>query len=148
MMNAPSPIPTGLCPPAQGCAPCATLGHAPQHFPQPQRGCVLPVRADGIIVGVDDISPGSPRVASRTRQPWAGGRYPVGVINQKSLAATIKSCLIVQTEGTRQVSREVLNYSLRSATIRKSRKVRLARPTCKDYLQVHPPCPLWSPCHD
>ena len=81
-MNAPSPIPTGLHPSAQQpcCAPRATLGHAPQHFPQPQRGCVLPVRADGRNpVGVDDILPGSPRIASRTRQPWAGGRYPVGV---------------------------------------------------------------------
>jgi hypothetical protein len=39
-----APIPTGLRPPAQGCAPRATLGHAPNYFPQPQRGCVLPFR--------------------------------------------------------------------------------------------------------
>jgi hypothetical protein len=76
---APSSIPTGLRPKAQGCARRATLGHAPQTFPQPQRGCVHSVRARGHNpVGVDSISPGSPRVA-RASQPWADSRYPVGV---------------------------------------------------------------------
>src|SRR5436853_4917120 len=39
------PIPTGLHPSDQGCAPRATLGHAVQYFPQPQRGCAHPVLA-------------------------------------------------------------------------------------------------------
>ncbi len=39
-MKAPSPIPTGLHHPAQGCAPRATLGHTTHYFPQPQRGCI------------------------------------------------------------------------------------------------------------
>jgi hypothetical protein len=155
-MNVPFPIPTGLHPSAQGCLPAevlltkegqATLGHAPQRFPQPQRGCIHPVRAHGVVsqncvfigepkrqgtgalqdagapahalenakrlgvrlsstafeatrkvkaiprhhtsynpVGVDDILPGSLRVAPAfaalwrgTSQPWSGRHYPVGV---------------------------------------------------------------------
>src|ERR1035437_4876266 len=42
-------------------------GHAPQLFSQPQRGCIVPGGCNP--VGVDFISSGSPRVASRTRQP-------------------------------------------------------------------------------
>jgi hypothetical protein len=80
---APSSIPTGLRPKAQGCALRATLGHASPHFPQPQRGCGGPVRTVGHNpVGVVAIMPGSPRVVSRTRQPWATCLYPVGVLNQ------------------------------------------------------------------
>jgi hypothetical protein len=89
MMHTPFLIPTGLYPSAQGCLPSemlltkegqATLGHAPQRFPQPQRGCITVSPTDRCNpVGVDDILPDSPRVASRTRQAWAGGRYPVGV---------------------------------------------------------------------
>jgi len=77
----PSSIPTGLHPSAQGCAPRATLGHAPQYIPQPQRGCITvapTIRCNP--VGVDDVFPRSPRVASRPRQPWANRFYPVGVI--------------------------------------------------------------------
>jgi len=82
-----APIPTGLGPPAQGCAPRATLGHAPHYFPQPQRGCItVPPSACCNPVGVDDIFAGLPRVASRTRQPWAKCRYPVGV-NQSGIVA-------------------------------------------------------------
>ena len=75
-----APIPTELHPSAQGCAPRATPGHTSRHFPQPQRGCVAPVRTHGRNpVGVDFILHRSPRVASRTRRPWAKCRYPVGV---------------------------------------------------------------------
>ena len=75
-----SSIPTGLRPPAQGCEARSALGHTPHRFPQPQRGCVVPVRTHGHNpVGVEVIFPRSPRVASRTRQPWADGCYPVGV---------------------------------------------------------------------
>ena len=107
-MNAPFPIPTGwtrslplarpsrafgftkflspfpqtaqVHPSAQGCEARATLGHAPTYFPQPQRGCItIPLATRYNPVGVDLNLSGSPRVASRTRQPWAGCRYPVGV---------------------------------------------------------------------
>ena len=79
-MNAPFPIPTGLYHSAQGCEGRATLGHAPQLFSQPQRGCITASSAARCNpVGVDFILHGSPRVASRTRQPWAECRYPVGV---------------------------------------------------------------------
>ena len=91
-MNAPFPIPKGLHPSAQGCLPSevlltkeglATLGNGPQSFPQPQRGCSVPGGCNP--VGVDFNLSGSPRVASRTRQAWAGRHYPVGVIIQKPL---------------------------------------------------------------
>jgi hypothetical protein len=75
-----APIPTGLHPSAQGCEERATLGNTPRNLPQPQRGCITvspPARCNP--VGVDDVFPCSPRVASRTRQPWAECRYPVGV---------------------------------------------------------------------
>ena len=77
-MNAPSPIPTGLCPKAQGCEERATLGERGLDFPQPQRGCVIPSRAHRHNpVGVDDFSGRFPRVA-RPSQPWAECRSPVG----------------------------------------------------------------------
>jgi hypothetical protein len=79
-MRAALSIPTGLHPSAQGCARRATLGHASHYFPQPQRGCItVPPPACCNPVGVDGIFSRSPRVASRTRQPWAKGCYPVGV---------------------------------------------------------------------
>ena len=80
-MNAPSPIPTGLHQSAQGCRVReATLGHRSRYFPQPHRGCITPRRADGCNpFRVDDFLGRVPRVASRTRQPWADGFYPVGV---------------------------------------------------------------------
>ncbi len=73
-------IPTGLRPPAQGCRACeATLGNVSQFFLQPQRGCGIPSRANGLNPdGVDDSSGRFPRVA-RASQPWADGPYPVGV---------------------------------------------------------------------
>ncbi len=79
-MSAPFPNPTGLRPKAQGCRVReATLGKRVLDIPQPQRGCVLPSRADGRNpVGVDDSSERYPRVA-RASQPWAECRYPVGV---------------------------------------------------------------------
>src|SRR2546426_809711 len=81
LMNALLTIPTGLRPSAQGCAARATLGRGRQKFLQPQRGCAHPVRARGHNpVGVDYILSGSPRVASQTRQPWADGCRPVGVM--------------------------------------------------------------------
>ena len=97
-MHALFPIPTGLHPSAQGCLPSevlltkegqATLGHAPHYYPQPQRGCITVSPTDRCNpVGVDDILPGSPRVASRTRQPWAERLYPVGVNRLAALAET------------------------------------------------------------
>jgi hypothetical protein len=79
-MNAPFPIPTGLYHSAQGCEARATLGHTPHYFSQPQRGCItVPSTACCNPVGVDFILSGSPRVASRTRQPRAECLYPFGV---------------------------------------------------------------------
>ena len=40
-LSTPFPIPTGLHPSAQGCAPRDALGNAPRRFPQPQRGCII-----------------------------------------------------------------------------------------------------------
>ena len=78
-MNTPFPIPTGLRPKAQGCEARATLGERGLDFPQPQRGCGIPRRANRHNpVGVDDISGRFPRVA-RASQPWAECCYPVGV---------------------------------------------------------------------
>ena len=49
-----APIPTGLRPPAQGCEARATLGHTPQLFSQPQRGCItLPPATRCNPVGVN-----------------------------------------------------------------------------------------------
>ena len=80
-MTALFPIPTGLHHSAQGCpVPGTTLGNVPTHFPQPQRGCITPRRADGgNPFRVDGVLGRFPRVASRTRQPCADGSYPVGV---------------------------------------------------------------------
>ena len=75
-----APLPTGLHHSARGCAPRATPGHTFKIFPQPQRGCVVPIGACGHNpVGVDVVFPRPPRVALRTRQPWAECHYPVGV---------------------------------------------------------------------
>ena len=88
IMKAPSPIPTGLHHPAQGCAPRATLGHTTHYFPQPQRGCItVASSARCNPVGVDVIFLRLPRVASRTRQPWADGFYPVGVNGRNAIVA-------------------------------------------------------------
>ena len=78
-LTADFPIPTGLHHSAQGCARRATplLGHSSTIFPQPQRGCIVPGGCNP--VGVEDNLSGVPRVASRTRQPWANCCYPVGV---------------------------------------------------------------------
>ena len=87
-MKAPSPIPTGLHHPAQGCAPRATLGHTTHYFPQPQRGCItVASSARCNPVGVDVIFLRLPRVASPTRQPWADGFYPVGVNGRNAIVA-------------------------------------------------------------
>ena len=111
LMYAPFPIPTGLHPSAQSCEERATLGHAPQRFPQPQRGCILPVRAGGCNpVGVDEILPGSPRVASRTRQPWAGGHYPVGVNQLAESSQLVTNCHLLKA-GCCSVSQLVANCS-------------------------------------
>jgi hypothetical protein len=106
-MNAPFPIPTGLHPSAESCLPPevlstkegeATLGHAPQRYLQPQRGCITVAPTDRCNpVGVDDILPRSPRVASRTRQPWAGGRYPVGVNQLAESRQLVTNCHQLKT---------------------------------------------------
>ena len=99
-----APIPTGLRPPAQGCEARATLGHTPQLFSQPQRGCItLPPATRCNPVGVDFIFRGSPRVASRTRQPWAECGYPVGVNRQ-----SVTNCHRLKSGG-RRVSQLVTN---------------------------------------
>jgi hypothetical protein len=69
------PIPTGLRPPAQGCAARATLGTTDgmKLNPNGVEPC-SPVRGHN-PVGVSDIGP---RVA-RGAQPWALGRNPVGI---------------------------------------------------------------------
>ena len=161
------PIPTGLPPSAQGCEARATLGHAPQYFPQPQRGCIHPVRAHGGVsqncvyigepkrqgtgalqdagapsqasenakrlgvrlsstafeatrkanaiprhhtsynpVGVDDMLFRLPRVASRTRRPWAGGRYPVGVDPLAEIRQLVTNCHLLKA-GCRSTSQLV-----------------------------------------
>ena len=72
------PIPTGLHHPAQGCRVGeATLGHRPQIFSQPQRGCSTTHSHGFNPVGVGPIFPDGPRVA-RASQPWADGCSPVG----------------------------------------------------------------------
>ena len=87
-MNMSFPIPTGLCPSAQGCPVSgATLGNVAQHFSQPQRGCVNRGCADGFNpVGVVFLSDRSPRVA-RASQPWAERHSPVGADKSRTLAA-------------------------------------------------------------
>jgi hypothetical protein len=122
LIRAPFPIPTGLHPSAQQpcCLPSevlltkegqATLSNALQCFPQPQRDCILPVPADGCNpVGVDDILPGSSRVASRTWRPWAGGRYPVGVDQLAESRQLVTNCHLLKA-GCRSVSQLVTNCS-------------------------------------
>ena len=74
------PIPTGLRPKAQGCEARAILGVLSQHFFQPQRGCGMASCADGHNpFRVVKFLGRFPRVA-RASQPWAGSRYPFGVI--------------------------------------------------------------------
>ena len=103
------PIPTGLHPSAQGCAPRATLGHGPQRFLQPHWGCITASPTDRCNpVGVDDILPGSPRVASRTRQPWADGRYPVGVNQLAESRQLVTNCHRLKA-GCRSVNQLVTN---------------------------------------
>jgi hypothetical protein len=122
-MSASFPIPKGLYPPAQGCEPRATLGHASHHFPLPQRGCI---RCGGFNpVGVVMVLPGSPRVA-RGSQPWAKRRCPVGA-NKTSTLATLRDPLLpkllsgenpaiskmetARSERAGEVSREVEFYN-------------------------------------
>jgi hypothetical protein len=117
-MNATFPIPTGLHPSAQGCLPSevlltkegqATLGHAPQRFPQPQRGCITVSPTHRCNpVGVDDILPDSPRVASRTRQPWAGRCCPVGVDQMAESRQLVANCHLLKV-GCPSVSQLVTN---------------------------------------
>jgi hypothetical protein len=73
------PIPTGLRPPAQGCAARATLGTTDgmKLNPNGVEPC-SPVMGHN-PVGVSDIGP---RVA-RGAQPWALGRNPVGIQEQR-----------------------------------------------------------------
>jgi len=106
-MTAPFPIPSGLHPSAQGCEARGTLGNRPRLFPQPQRGCIT-VSPPGCCnpVGVDDILPGSPRVASRTWRSWAGGRYPVGVDQLAESRQLVTNCHLLKA-GCRSVSQLV-----------------------------------------
>ena len=58
-------------------------------FPQPQRGCITPASKRCNPVGVENILNERPRVASRTRQPWAELHYPVGVRRAATSSSTI-----------------------------------------------------------
>jgi hypothetical protein len=92
-MSALSPIPTGLPPSAQGCRVHeATLGNVVHYFPQPQRGCINRLCAEGrnpfrVVKFVGRF----PRVArfepdGPTSQPWAECRYPVGVNERRAVS--------------------------------------------------------------
>jgi hypothetical protein len=72
------PIPTGLGPPAQGCAHRATLGGRSPRETTPTGLCRAGPGSGHNPVGVGTHFPGLPRVARRA-QPWAGGRNPVGI---------------------------------------------------------------------
>jgi len=76
--STPSPIPKGLCPPAQGCEQRATLGELRWDAPTPMG---LPASASPLYrrnpVGVDRARP-FPRVA-RGSQPWALRRNSFGI---------------------------------------------------------------------
>ena len=87
-MSAPFPIPKGLHRSAQGCpVGGTTLGDVCKYFPQPQRGCIIPRRADGRNpFRVVEFSGCFPRVA-RSSQPWAEGRSPFGAEESRTLAA-------------------------------------------------------------
>jgi len=107
-----TPIPTGLHHSAQGCAPRATLGHAFHHFPQPQRGCITgspTIRCNP--VGVEVIFQRSPRVASRTRQPWADGLYPVGV-NGRNAPVAAETQRLARLYERKHAALEALKKSL------------------------------------
>jgi len=92
------PIPTGLCPPAQGCAARATLGKIYEMNLNPNgvASCSLRIRHNPVGVGVFcDIEP---RVA-RGAQPWALGRNPVGIQEQHRPAGAGESCASVLDRG-------------------------------------------------
>ena len=84
-MNTPFPIPTGLCPKAQGCEARATLGEVPKHFPQPQRGCGTTTRDGHNLVEVE--------TSLRPSQPWAGGHSPFGADGSRTLG-TLRDALL------------------------------------------------------
>lgn len=73
---------------ARGCRACeAALGHASPNFSQPQRGCILAPRTDGLnLFRVHEFMGRFPRVA-RSSQPWAERRSPVGAGASRTLAA-------------------------------------------------------------
>ena len=79
-MSTTFPIPTGLQASAQGWpGGGTTLGNVIHYFFQPQRGCVNGARVGGSNpFRVVKFTGRFPRVASRTRQPWAEGRSPFG----------------------------------------------------------------------
>jgi len=76
------PAPTGLCPKAQGCRNAATLGNRSTDRPTATRLRLIrsphAVSLGHNAVGVVSISERAPKVGV-ARQPWAGGRNPVGI---------------------------------------------------------------------
>src|SRR5688500_15363023 len=77
-------IPTGLCPPAQGCEARATLGVVTQNGSTPkglrQLSWTKTVfgSKDATPLGLKDLFVTVPRVA-RASQPWAECRNPFGI---------------------------------------------------------------------
>ena len=139
-MNTPFPIPTGWHRSAQGCLPSevlltkegeATLGHAPHRFPQPQRGCITDAPADRCNpVGVDDVLPRSPRVASPTRQPWAERLYPVGVTQPaetQRLASPYGRKLATLAALMKSLVHQAFTEELKKRVMRKEEKLKVYR---------------------
>src|SRR5664279_5707244 len=74
----PTSIPTGLCPPAQGCELRAALGKGVRETPTPTGLRPGTKRGGRNPVGVGVSRHSSPRV-TRGSQPWAGGHNPFGI---------------------------------------------------------------------
>ena len=72
------PIPTGLRPPAQGCAARATLGLTDEMILNPNGVAACSQRMSHNPVGVGALDDTGPRVA-RDAQPWALRRNPFGI---------------------------------------------------------------------
>ena len=86
-------IPKGFRPPAQGCAlarPARTAlpwGKRPQKIPNRNavvaRVAIPPHETAATALRLCSCWNAKPKVASPTRQPWAGGRNPVGIAGRR-----------------------------------------------------------------
>ena len=82
-------IPTGFRPKAQGCEGRATLGHRPTNIPNRNAVAANSFPSGHVTFATTPLAlfpfPARTPKVGVTRQPWAGGRNPFGIVRSAGL---------------------------------------------------------------